>query len=34
MSVSVYFMTGEVLKMLEEEKVLLSDVEPAPLDTM
>ncbi|CDQ98441.1 unnamed protein product, partial [Oncorhynchus mykiss] len=26
--------SGEVLKMLEEEKVLLSDVEPAPLDTM
>uniref|UniRef100_A0A8C7KQ35 Rho GTPase activating protein 17b n=1 Tax=Oncorhynchus kisutch TaxID=8019 RepID=A0A8C7KQ35_ONCKI len=26
--------SGEVVKMLEEEKVLLSDVEPAPLDTM
>ncbi|XP_046893433.1 cytosolic Fe-S cluster assembly factor narfl [Hypomesus transpacificus] len=26
--------SGEVLKMLEEEKVSLKDVEPAPLDTM
>ncbi|CAK6964786.1 cytosolic Fe-S cluster assembly factor narfl [Scomber scombrus] len=26
--------SGEVLKMLEEEKVSLSDVQPAPLDTM
>lgn len=28
------FQIGEVLKMLEEEKVSLSDVQPAPLDTM
>lgn len=28
------FHTGEVQKMLEEKNVSLSDVEPAPLDTM